>query len=175
MLLFWHIHFWNEWKELNWDTLNSLSDILNILHILVQTFVKHNSFNWEGHLTFKSGSMVGNLTSHVGLMWRKFEQASPQAAQANECLIMIHVISYCVILKIAMNIKDLYGNSGNRFKKINTRRNFSKKHFVLLTWFCSCFLCVYFPDPLQFKPSFYPSFTNKERTRLQITITISIS
>ena len=32
---------------------------------------------------------------------------------------LIHVVSYCVILKMAVNLKDLYGNSG-RFKKINT-------------------------------------------------------
>ena len=30
----------------------------------------------------------------------------------------------CVILKMAVNIKYLNGNSGNRFEKINTRRNF---------------------------------------------------
>ena len=30
-----------------------------------------------------------------------------------------------VILKMAINVlKDLYGNSGNRFEKINTHRNF---------------------------------------------------
>ena len=38
----------------------------------------------------------------------------------------MRVVSYRKILKIAMNIKDLYGNSGtdNRLKKINTQRNF---------------------------------------------------
>ena len=30
----------------------------------------------------------------------------------------------CLILKMAVNIKDLYGNSGNRFEKINTSMNF---------------------------------------------------
>ena len=33
----------------------------------------------------------------------------------------MHVVSDCVILKMAVNIKDLYGNSGKRFKNINTR------------------------------------------------------
>ena len=28
----------------------------------------------------------------------------------------MHVVSDCVILKMAVNIKDLYGNSGKRFK-----------------------------------------------------------
>ena len=28
------------------------------------------------------------------------------------------MVSYCIILKIAVISKDLYGNSGNRFKKI---------------------------------------------------------
>ena len=30
----------------------------------------------------------------------------------------------CVIFKMTVIIKDLYGNSGNRFDKINTRMNF---------------------------------------------------
>ena len=30
----------------------------------------------------------------------------------------------CAILKMAVNIKDLGENSGNRFEKINTCRNF---------------------------------------------------
>ena len=35
--------------------------------------------------------------------------------------LIIRVVTYCVILKMAVNIKDLYGNSGRGFKKINTR------------------------------------------------------
>ena len=31
------------------------------------------------------------------------------------------VVSLCDILTMAVNIKDLYGNSGKRFKNINTR------------------------------------------------------
>ena len=36
---------------------------------------------------------------------------------------LIHVVLYCVIviLKMAVNIKNLYRNSGKRFKMINTR------------------------------------------------------
>ena len=34
------------------------------------------------------------------------------------------VVSYCVILKMAVIIKDLYGNSGNRFNEINSRWDF---------------------------------------------------
>ena len=34
------------------------------------------------------------------------------------------MVSYCVILKMAVIIKDLYGNSGNRFKEINSRWDF---------------------------------------------------
>ena len=30
----------------------------------------------------------------------------------------MHVVSDCVILKMAVDIKDLYGNSGKRFKNI---------------------------------------------------------
>ena len=47
------------------------------------------------------------------------ELDKPQAAQAQ-------YVSSCgwVILKMAVNIKDLYGNSRNRFEKINTRMNF---------------------------------------------------
>ena len=33
----------------------------------------------------------------------------------------------CIILKMAVNIKDLYGNSGYRLEKIHTRMNFSMK------------------------------------------------
>ena len=34
---------------------------------------------------------------------------------------LIRVVSYSVILKMDVDIKDLYGNSGKRFKKMNTR------------------------------------------------------
>ena len=62
---------------------------------------------------------------------------------------LIRVVSYCVILNMAVNIKDLYGNSGNRLKKIKYSLEFSiKKRFTLFVW---CFLlsCGYdFFQPL---------------------------
>ena len=33
---------------------------------------------------------------------------------------LMHVVSYCIILKMAVNIKDLYRNSGKKFEKVNT-------------------------------------------------------
>lgn len=33
---------------------------------------------------------------------------------------LIREVSYYIILKMAIKIKDLFANSGNRFKKINT-------------------------------------------------------
>ena len=45
---------------------------------------------------------------------------------------------------MAVNIKDLYGNSGNRFNNILTE-NFNKKRFTFNYLMYSCFLCVFFP------------------------------
>ena len=51
----------------------------------------------------------------------RINSQQPQAAQAQSVsLILIHMVSYWVILEMALNIKDLYGNSGKRFRKINT-------------------------------------------------------
>ena len=36
------------------------------------------------------------------------------------CNMRVRVVAW---LKMAVNIKELYGNSGNRFEMINTRRN----------------------------------------------------
>ena len=47
----------------------------------------------------------------------------------------------CIILKIAVNITDLGGNSGNRFEKINTRRKIQQNTFYLIYLVSSCFLC----------------------------------
>ena len=44
-------------------------------------------------------------------------QILSQAAQAQCVSLIINTCSF----KIAVNIKDLYGNSGKRFKSINTR------------------------------------------------------
>ena len=52
---------------------------------------------------------------------------------------------------MVVNIRDLYGNSGKRFKKINTRQNFQKNTPYLNYFTCLCLLCGYFPDPLRFK------------------------
>ena len=52
---------------------------------------------------------------------------------------------------MAVNVKDLCGNSGNRFEKINTRRNFQKIRSYLIYLVSSCFLCGYFPYPLRFE------------------------
>ena len=68
--------------------------------------------------------------------------------------IQIRVVSYCVILKMAVNIKDLYGNSGKRFQKINTRYNF-QYNTPFFIYFACCLLCGYFPNPL---PGFYLGF-----------------
>ena len=51
---------------------------------------------------------------------------------------------------MALDIKVLYGNSGNKFTKLITGRNFQLKtlHPIYLL---SYFLCGYFPDPLRLK------------------------
>ena len=67
----------------------------------------------------------------------------------------------CAIFKMADIIKDLYGNSGNRFENMNTRMNFQSKNALYLVYLVSsCFLCGYFPDPLPFK--------RQEATRHQV-------
>ena len=51
---------------------------------------------------------------------------SQTAQTQHESLVINTVVSYRKILKMAMNIKDLYRNSGTdyRFEKIKTQRNF---------------------------------------------------
>ena len=53
---------------------------------------------------------------------------TPQAAKAQ-----YESTCSCVILKMAVNIKDLLGNSRNRFEKINTPGIFMKIRFTLFT------------------------------------------
>ena len=53
---------------------------------------------------------------------------TPQAAQAQ-----YESTCGCVILKMAVSIKDLLGNSRNRFEKINTPGIFMKICFTLFT------------------------------------------
>ena len=64
-----------------------------------------------------------------------------------ESLIKIHVVPYCVILKMPMNIKDLYGNSAKKFKNIKYSLEFSitytLPYLLLLLVFPSCL--VIFP------------------------------
>ena len=54
----------------------------------------------------------------------------------------------CIILKTAINIKELYGNSGNRFEKINTRRSCQKIRYILFAWFLLASWVVIFLFPL---------------------------
>lgn len=55
----------------------------------------------------------------------------------------ICVVSYgVIILKMAVNTEDLYGNSGNRFNNI-LAEIFNKKCFTLFTW-CVLAYCVFF-------------------------------
>ena len=49
----------------------------------------------------------------------------------------------CITLKLAVSIKDLLGNSRNRFEKINTPGIFMKICFTLFTW-CLLASCVVF-------------------------------
>ena len=48
----------------------------------------------------------------------------------------MRVVSYYLILKIAMNMKELNGNSGDRFERIKDRCNFQSKTLISLV--CSC-------------------------------------
>ena len=64
------------------------------------------------------------------------------------CNMRVRVVEW---LKMAVNIKELYENSGNRFEKFNTRGNFQKNTLYRIYLVSSCFLCGYFPYPLRFK------------------------
>ena len=64
------------------------------------------------------------------------------------CIMTVRVVAW---LKMAVNIKELCGNSGNRFEKFNTRGNFQKNTLYIIYLVSSCFLCGYFPYPLRFK------------------------
>ena len=57
------------------------------------------------------------------IRWR-LDQAQAVQAQYESFIINACGLILNVILKKAVDIKNLYGNSGNRFKKINTRYNF---------------------------------------------------
>ena len=66
--------------------------------------------------------------------------------------------------------KGVVGNSGNRFKKFNTRRNCQKIRFILFAWFLLASCVVIFPIRCDLSDFLYPEFisTNKlkgEKTR----------
>ena len=66
------------------------------------------------------------------------------------------IINSCGLVKLSpQHINDLYGNSGERFKKINLTGIFNKIHIIHLV-FLNCLLRGYFPNPLRFK-RFYKS------------------
>jgi len=54
--------------------------------------------------------------AHSFLSYRPNSTQAAQAQYESTC--------GCVIFKMAFIIKDLHGNSGNRFEKVNTRMNF---------------------------------------------------
>ena len=64
---------------------------------------------------------------------------------------------------MGVSIKELYGNSGNRFEKINTRRNCQKIRFILFAWFLLASCVFIFPIPCDLNDFLYPEFisTNK--------------
>ena len=59
--------------------------------------------------------------------------------------------------------KGVVGNSGNRFKKFNTRRNCQKIRFILFAWFLLTSCVVIFPIRCDLSDFLYPEFisTNK--------------
>ena len=65
----------------------------------------------------------------------------------------------CVIFKMTVIIKDLYGNSGNRFKKINTPWIFNKIRFALFTWCLLASCVVIFPIRCDLSNFLYPEFS----------------
>ena len=69
-------------------------------------------------VAFDSCSSFFAPKPHGNACYAGYSFVIPQAAQAQY---VIREVSYCVILKMAVNITDLYGNSGNRFKKIYPR------------------------------------------------------
>ena len=63
-------------------------------------------------------------------------------------------------LKMAVNIKELYENSGNRFEKFNTRGNFQKKvRSTVFTWCLLAACVVTFPIRCDLSDFLYPEFS----------------
>ena len=65
----------------------------------------------------------------------------------------------CVIFKMTVIIKDLYGNSGNRFEKINSSWIFNKTRFALFTWCLLASCVVIFPIRCDLSNFLYPEFS----------------
>ena len=65
----------------------------------------------------------------------------------------------CVIFKMTVIIKYLYGNSGNRFEKINTRWIFNKIRFALFTWCLPASCVVIFPICCDLSDFLYPELS----------------
>ena len=65
----------------------------------------------------------------------------------------------CVIFKMTVIIKNLYGNSGNRFEKINTRWIFNKIRFALFTWCLPASCVVIFPIRCDLSDFLYPELS----------------
>ena len=65
----------------------------------------------------------------------------------------------CVIFKMTVIIKYLYGNSGNRFEKINTRWIFNKIRFALFTWCLPASCVVIFPIRCDLSDFLYPELS----------------
>ena len=96
-----------------------------------------------------------DLNSWVRVYWTKkrnfFPNPSMTLVPAQAAQAQYESRCGCVIFKMAVIIKDLYGNSGNRFENTNTRMNFQWNTLYLIYLVSSCFLCGYFPDQLRFK------------------------
>ena len=65
----------------------------------------------------------------------------------------------CVIFKMTVIVKDLYGNSGNRFEKINTPWIFNKIRFALFTRCLLASCVVLFPIRCDLSDFHYPEFS----------------
>jgi len=99
------------------------------------SFVMNNDVSW---FTLSYNNDVNNPT----LLTKDFFLVDHRQPKLSINQKLIRVVSYCVILKMAVNIKDLYGNSGNRLKKIKYSLEFSIKNalpylfvfFLLSVW-----------------------------------------
>ena len=70
------------------------------------------SFEWSHHRISFTDSKISTYT-HVSIYHHRQPKLSMRVTRG----------TILRNLKMAVNMKDLYGNPGNRFKKINTRKN----------------------------------------------------